>query len=448
MIIAILYILAIFISYNILKTKGWERFVWYLASITLVPTAFNVYSGIALTTSHYFFVFLFFMSVFLEGKLKMRFLKQAPLFTPLLLLFISYILIGITDERVNLFKGVYRGLYNYIIFFGTFFIGWLSSYEKIDYTQFNKFLVKISLIFVLYGVFTFVTRSNPIVYVLGFEGRFYFEDANATFREFLVSGFLLESGVYGLSCFIFLILIWAFTKNIKKKTILALGLLFINIFLSGTRSIIIPSIIGLIIFISIHLNLKNKIQLLFFVLLIFFTATILLPNNVTKYSTEMFNAIVDVISPTGSGGEDLGGSNIDAREMQITAAFVKYLPEKPFFGHGFNYYMEVILPSNNGFNDAELLGMESYLCYLGVEYGLVNIIAVIIFFISLVIYFLKNRRIDRTLYSIGISLTITYIIYLVTAFMGDSWLYALPVIGFIIGLIEQKKYNKEALLQH
>ena len=130
-----------------------------------------------------------------------------------------------------------------------------------------------------------------------------------------------------------------------------------------------------------------------------------------------------------------------AKFMKITAAFMKYLPEKPLFGHGFNYFAEVLLVKNQGLNDVELLGMESYLCFLGVEYGLVNIIAVITFFTSLIIYSIKNRHVNKTLFSMLLSITITYMIYLVTAFMGNSWLYAMPAIGFLVGAIEQEKKN-------
>ena len=85
--------------------------------------------------------------------------------------------------------------------------------------------------------------------------------------------------------------------------------------------------------------------------------------------------------------------------------------------------------------------MESYLCFIGVDYGLVNIFAVIVFFVSLIIYAIMNRYVNKTLYAMLLSITITFIIYLATAYMGDSWLYAMPALGFLVGAIEYEKRN-------
>lgn len=446
MIILLQYLLTLIFGYNIIKARGWERLVWFLASITLVSTSFNFLGAIAITKGHKIFVLFFLFSLFNEGKLKLKYLKQCPLFLPLMIVFASYIMIGLFDERLNPAMGIYRGVYNYMVTYGAFFLGWLSVYDKINYDKLSKKLINIGLIFTLYGLFCFSTKSNPVVDALGFENRFVFEDAEVAFRSFLVSGFLSESGVYGLSCLIFMLFIWSINTKNNTLQYISLCILFINIFLTGTRSIMIPAVVGIIIYILTRFNIKKKIQLLGLGLLFFATITIIFPHSVGSYAGDIISSMIDVISPSGSGGADLGGSSLDVRDIQITTAFVKYLPQKPFFGHGFNYYQEVILVFNGGVNDVELFGMESYLCFLGVEYGLVNIIAVISFFISLIIYFIRNRQVNKATYSFAISLTIAFVIYLATAFMGDSWLYAMPVLGFLTGIIEYKKRNNAAIV--
>lgn len=443
MIIALQYILTLLFGYKIIKTTGWQRLVWYLAGVTLVSTAFNFYSGTILTRGHLTFVLIFLASLYFEGKLKMRYLKQCPLFTPLLLVFISYICIGIFDERLNPIMGIYRGTYNYMITYGAFFFGWFSIYDKLDTQGFAKKLIQIGLIFTLYGLFSFITKTNPIVDALGYADRFVFENAGASFRSFLVSGFLLESGVYGLSCFIFFMFLWAFKSRNKRLQYTAMALLFINLFLTGTRSIMIPAIIGILIYVLFALNIKNKIQYASLGIAISLVVFVCFPNSIGTYISEIINAILDTVMPGGSGGADLGGSSVEARDMQITAAFTKYLPEKPFFGHGFSYYKEVILVYNGGVNDAELLGMESYLCFLGVEYGLINIVTVIIFFIWAIIYFIRSRTVDKKIGTLALAMTIAFIVYLATAFMGDCWLYAMPALGFLAGIIETQKRHKQ-----
>lgn len=439
MVIVIQYLLSFVIGFKILTTKGLNRFGWYLASLTLVNTLFNVYNGIALTQGHLFFVVLFFISLILEGRLNLKNLKRCPLAIPLFLLFLSYLLIGIFDTRISLAVGLYRGLYNFLQSFGAFLLGWLSIKDDVDLSGLSKKVMILSFVFTIYGIFTFIVKSNPIVDALGYQDRFVFENANASFRQFLVAGFLSESGVYGLSCFVVLMFMWALCKSRKPVYMLMIILLFVNIFLTATRSIMIPAIVGIIVFVMLYYNFKGKMAFILGGILVYAIISICFPNSIGKFTGEIIASIVDVISPSGSGGAELGGSNMDVRKAQISAAFIKYLPLKPLFGHGFNYYQEVIYAYNNGVNDSELYGMESYLCFLGVEYGLVNIIMVIVFFISLLRYFIKNKYVSRSLYSVSISVTVAYMLFLIFAYMGDSWLYVMPFLGLYVGMIEQRK---------
>ena len=439
MIIALQYILTLFFGYKILKTNAWERFMWYLSGITLVSTLFNFSNVATLLQGHIIFVMIFLVSLFFEGKLKLKYIKQCPLFVPLLLLFISYLSIGLFDDRINPLMGLYRGVYNYLIMYGALFLGWLSTYGDIDYNNFTKRLINVSLIFTIYGVFTYIIKSNPVVDALGYADRFVFQNAVVSFRAFLVSGFLAESGVYGLSCFLFFMLISVFGSHNRKERMLAMFLLCINLFLTGTRSIMIPSLIGFFIYIIFGLKVNQRFRVVVLGIAMYVIITLFFPTTIGGVIGELIDAMLDTILPSGSGGADLGGSTVDARDMQITAAFTKYLPQNLYFGHGFNYYIENILVWNNGVNDEELLGMESYLCYLGVEYGLINILTVIIFYVWLIYYIIKNRFVDKNMYILLLCVVVTYIIYLVTAFMGDSWLYAMPIIGLLIGIVEQKK---------
>ena len=163
MIVALQYILTLFFGYKIFTTKGWERLVWYLAAVTLVSTAFNFFSEIALTKGHKIFVLFFLFSLFKEGRLKMKYIKQCPLFIPLLIVFVSYILIGLFDTRLNPLMGIYRGVYNYMVTYGAFFLGWLSVYDKINYGKLSKYLMNIGFVFTLYGLFCF--RNGSVFWI-------------------------------------------------------------------------------------------------------------------------------------------------------------------------------------------------------------------------------------------------------------------------------------------
>ena len=439
MIILLQYIISFLSTYKILTTKGVNRFLWFMVSITLINTFFNVYNGIALTKGHLFFVIVFWISLLIEGKHNIRRICSCPVIVPLAFVFLSYLLIGIFDTRLNPLVGGYRGTYNFMQSYGAFLLGWLSIRGNDNTAVLSKKLMRLSFIFTTYGFICFLIKSNPVVDGLGFQDRFVFENANASFREFLVSGFLAESGVYGLSCFLCFLFILTYKQSKHRVYKLVLAFLFINIFLTATRSIMIPAIVGLALYAMMTYNVRDKLRYMFVGILIAIFVMICLPNSVGHYAQEIFASIVDVLSPNGSGGAELGGSNLDVRKMQITTAFVKYLPQRLLFGHGFNFYQEVIFAHNNGVVDSELYGMESYLCFLGVEYGLINIISVVIFFISLLCYFIKNRRTGGPSCIMGISYTLTYILFLIFAYLGDSWLYAMPFLGLLVGLVERKK---------
>ena len=227
---------------------------------------------------------------------------------------------------------------------------------------------------------TAATKSNPILDAVGLEDRFLFED-DESYRAFRVTGVNVSSSVYGLTCALFFMSCCFLTKKRNMLLYVALGLLFVNCFLSATRAAMIPFIIGLVLFIMLNKGVRKRIKYIFITIISIFFISPILPQAVKDYSSQVVASIEDVVLPSGSGGEDFGGSSVEAREMQIAASMM-YLKEKPLFGHGINYAKEVIL---KGDKHEELLGMESYLCFIGIELGLVYAVAIVIFFIACIV---------------------------------------------------------------
>ena len=418
------YILSLLLGLLIIRSRGSKRLVLYYTAIMLVPSGFNVlpYSFIA---GNMFFLFMFLISMFWHRELKFK-IFNSPFNGPILFLFISYLLIGLLDTRVGPILGSYRGLIAFLGSYSLFYIGWVSL-KSYDDDYFIKTIIPITIIVTLYGIFTGIFKINPISDYFYPPDPYHVSDYSDNFRGFRVTGFMHSCSVYGMFCFFLFLLGYS---SIKGKTRLFKGavlLLLLNLFLTATRAAIIPSLVGITVFLLCYKGLSKTFKIFLSSLLIILVFLLIMPSSITDYFYQLFDSIVDVVSPSGTGGEKYGGSNVDARQMQIATAFYEYLPERPLFGHGFAYNQEVM----GGVKDEQLLGMESYLCFLGVEYGLVNIIAVLAFYISMLIYFIRGFRYDRLNASIGLAFLIMFILFLIFAWVGDNWYYSMPMFGYV-----------------
>ena len=217
--------------------------------------------------------------------------------------------------------------------------------------------------------------------------------------------------------------------NRKKNTIqiLALVLLFINLLLTGTRAAIVPFLVCLILYILIYKGLYKAFKYCLIGIISLIIVTPLLPDSITHLASEITESIIDVIIQTEAGNEKFGGSSVDARTMQI-AASMEFLKERPFFGHGIGYANKVLLLEGK---HESLLGMESYICWINIEFGIIYAITIILFFVKTISYLFQNRKYAPNYAYMGIFFIIMYLLYLVSAWVGSSWYIIMPVLGYI-----------------
>lgn len=401
---------------------------------------------------HYFYVSMFILSMIIYNEFKLKTFTSCPLFSIIGWVFISYLLIGLFDERISTPLSIYRAIHAFCGSYFLFYLGWVSINQKDrkykflgsipghdgDYSILFRTILPLTLLMTLYGLYTGLTHTNPILDAVGLEDRFLMESNEGTYREFRVTAMCISSSVYGLACAT-LFLCSFFT--IKRKTALrwlALGLLLINLTLCATRAAIIPFIIGLFVFIIIHKGITGFLRTLIIIIVAaLFILPLLLPSYVTDYLSQVADSISDVILPSESGSSKYGGSSLDAREIQIVTA-MEYLKEKPFFGHGFGYYGEVL---SQGEKVEGLLGMESYLCFMGVERGLVNFCTEIIFYICCFYYFIKNRVYNKLYADLGIALLSMFIPFLLFAWVGGCWFFFMPILGYMAKVVSLSKFR-------
>lgn len=441
-----LYLLFVFM---IIKHKGEKRLLYFILGLFMVPGNINlIYNSMFM--GYMLYASSFILSMIAHKELTTKNIANCPLRTQLIIVFISCLLIGLFDERVGPATGVWRGLQYFLKTFGLFILGWVSLRKEDLFNKRGDFIIKDSYVFsrilpftliiTMFGLFTAMTRSNPILDAVGLEDRFLFE-YDESYRSFRVTGANISSSVYGLSCALIFLSSMFLTGKKSKIAYIALGFLFINVFLSATRAAMIPFIIALVFFLVRRKGVAKGGMYIFIAIASFFILTPLLPNSVTNFSSQVVESIADVALPSGTGGKKFVGSSVDAREMQI-AASMSYLAEKPFFGHGYSYANEVIL---QGEKHSELLGMESYLCFIGIEYGLVYAVAIIIFFVYCLVYFVRNKKYDPDYADMGAVMVCMYILFLIYAWVGNAWFFFMPILGYIakrVSLTRETALNK------
>ncbi|MEG1007620.1 MAG: O-antigen ligase family protein [Bacteroides sp.] len=371
---------------------------------------------------------------------------SCPLFYTLFFVFLSYILIGLFDFRGRMVLNIYRAIHAFIGSYFLFYFGWVSltreeihvvspSSEKNDkYSLFFSLILPFTLIMTIYGVLISFTHTNPVLDAVGLKDRF-LKEGITNFRNFRVTAMCVSSSVYGLVCATLTLCSFFLIKRRTKIQTTAIFLLLVNLLLTATRAAIIPFIIGLCIFIILTKGVSGIVKKVLIVVTVSLFLFPLLPEFIAAFMTQLFDSIIDVISPTGSGGKKYGGSNIDARGIQIAAA-MELLKEKPLFGHGFAYASEALL---KGKSHAQLLGMESYLCFLGIERGIVNMVAELFFYISCLIFYYKNRIYCQLYADLGIALITMFIPFLIFAWVGGCWFFFMPILGYITKVIYLRK---------
>ena len=450
MINALLIVVWVFCGINIVFRKGISRMLFFYAGILLVPATVTPIP-LSILYGHTFYAAMFIISMFIHGEFTIRTLSSPPVKYSILFILISCILIGLFDTRVGPVTGLLRGITNFISSYFLFYVGWLSvskgdmnrlydGRENDGNALFFRKILPITIIVTLYGLFTVFLSSNPVLDSIGLEDRFFSEDMadEGNYRAFRVTSFCVSSSVYGITCAILFLCSFSLIRYRTFLQTFAIIMLALNALLSATRAAIIPFLFGLCLFVLLNKK-PNTVFKYVIILIIFLAVTVPLVSivspSVANYFGQMTESIVDVISPSGSGGAEFGGSSVDARAMQIAGA-MQYLKEKPLFGHGFAYYSEVIF---NGDQDETLLGMESYLCFIGVEYGIIYFIAVLMFYISCLSYFVRNRHTCKLYSDLGITVICMFILFLIFAWVGGCWFFVMPILGYMMRNIYLKQ---------
>lgn len=429
----ILIMLLLIFALFILKYAGMRRFLFFLVGVIFLP--YIVVIPAPFLPSYRLLVIAFLFSVILRWKSFVRCICNFPCLWILLVVYASHVMTGIMDHRLALANGLWKSNMAFMDTFAMVFVGYFSLYKNVQLRYLNKWLIILSLIIVAYGLFSGIIGFDLYSNILGkaFGGESDFTPLRSFSRTRLTS-FMFNSHLFGFLCAILFTTILLFNiKHILKKKLVIVTLFFLllGVIFSGSRSSFVGLFVGVSIVFLLTGNLKRIMQYAFFVAILT-TITISIPAT-----REKLQSITDSFRVEGGTTE---GSNIAMRKRQLEISLL-LCKQNPLWGNGFDYFGEMLQPDKKLINKEGLLGAESYLFILLIESGLVQIISISLFFISVGIFFLYNRK-NFPLYAVwGCSILMEFLIISLITGNSSKWQFAFPFVGMAMRAICNSKHN-------
>lgn len=358
---------------------------------------------------------------------------EFPIKIPLLIVFCAIMTISYYHGHFG--HSTYEALRFFIDKYAGIVIGFLCIRNS-DQDRVSKLFLPIITIFCLFGIIEFLLNYNylratifnafPIIKGTGFGA------------EGITQGFGTSSWRYRLSITTkhptalgnlltvsFLFFLPYLKENIipKYKLILLLCLLFVVIYLSGSRT----ALVCLLLFFTWYFinPLKLSFKIIFFV-------------SIILVGQQFVNSLVDDLFQKGQG------SSLSLRQDQFLFS-VAAIANEPFFGNGFYYTQQIALATdNNGkllYEDKnEVGGLESILFRVLIDQGLVGLTAFFVLFIWIFFYFFTQRNKIPIHATQGYLITgASFLFLLLSGEIGKNTEMCFMLIGLCLGLCAQKK---------
>ena len=225
--------------------------------------------------------------------------------------------------------------------------------------------------------------------------------------------------------------------NIKDKTgrkYLMFAMILVDIVLCGTRA----PIFGLASSVCIYALFASKGKLVragLFGLLTIVVAVNFIDSK--SPAMKLVNGVVDIFT---TGGENTGGSSVDLRERQFAVAMILAL-DNPIWGsgQGFCSAMQNEESSMHIYYDQDLYGAESVIFYMFIDYGFVYTGLIIIYYLSYILFFMKNLRGNKDILMLAIPALVALLTHLLTSRPDNSWQIFMPLMGACMYMLQSRK---------
>ncbi len=371
------------------------------------------------------------MDLFLYGFLAIEFVKNFsrfkedffsfPLLVPLgIVLLFHYFTIFYNDGLKV--KEYYAGTREFIELYAFIFAAYISG-KYANYQKIIKALAFFTLGLCILGIIEVALSGNyPYTYICRafpkYSGYYNLEGIVSMIQDWRIRTMITTAhptalGTLLLSLTIVVAMMWnkKILKNHLEKVILVL--LFLNLFLCGSRTAMLCTVIG-IGFIFLHkMNIVFKI---FFIGGTFFAVLF------------SINLMVEQVSQEGHG------SSLSLRGQQLLFTLVQ-VENSPILGNGVGATKDVFEYNDEGrvINDEEIGGLESAVFRTLIDYGFLGLFGYYFIFVWLFVYFFKKRVLSTVAITGYTLVVVNALFFTLSGHIGNNTAFAFLLIGLCMG---------------
>lgn len=410
-------LLVLFCSYKIYSSKENKRLGWFIGSFLFMSQAGfiehpNIPSGQMFMLSYLFSLYV---------HKEFRYIRF-PFKTVFIIYLIGLFIIAFNAQQLTLALKIYRPIRLMMETYFMIVIGYTAAYRC---RQIPSSILTMLFITMLYGLFTFITHSDPF--------RLVFQPAD---YDFFVNSYLFGARTriastwghpisWGLICcvFAFVCVTCAHQKGWEKLKYLW-PLLGFNILFCGSRTVIGVFLIMTCSYIFITFSMAKRIKYFLASIMIGLCAVTFVPAI-----SEKIDSTFDVLT----GENEIGGSSIEMRESQLEATLA-IASKFPITGGGLDYVWDVMGLGTRDFviNYGELLGLESYLYIILIDRGLVGIIIEIMIILSILLGVYRRRHKSPQSAGMVITLLLGFVVFAISTGTLSSWPIPMYFVGYFM----------------
>lgn len=419
----LLILICLFCGINIFFHKGQKRFDWCVCSMLLLSSAITILES-PRVQSHRLFILCYWASVIFHKEYRHN---KFP-FTLMFCVYLAMLMfIGWQDKLLTPFSRLWKPFAFMLDGYATIALAyWGTRNVRIN----SKWIIYTLYFVTLYGIFTLVTHIDPIQQITAntFSSEGYFEDYYFGNRIRIGSTWSHPIS-YGFICAIFSVLMLNYLK--EKKIRILYVLLLVNVLICGSRTALAAVILMTAIYLLLRYNVSKlaKISLMLIPMLTLVYITV--PPVAKK---------IDSVVNTAMGNSDVGGSSLDMRDEQMTAALMIF-SQSPVWGLGPDYIQENMMSdkklmdmySNEGYS---FYGFESYSYVLLIERGIIGVVLEIILASCIVLYFYKKRKKNKLRVAEGLSIFLGFAFFALSTGALDTWIFTMFFVGLCMDRVK------------
>lgn len=300
------------------------------------------------------------------------------------------------------------------------------------------------IVLTAFGVLNSVTKSADFVSIMT-QGAVKTtvssngDDAGQVFMtsdRFRVQAMFLSPFDYGYICVLMLLLhIYGFIHKYetKLKFLVVASCCIFGILSCGCRTNIFCGLIGVSVFFLLAYKLGKSIRLS---LLGIFLACI------SYMCVPAVQEIFDNMMTMFDKNSNVTGSSMELRAVQY-AAVLYHIQDNPLLGCGYQYFL-IDMGWGQGREfllDSRLAGLEGVIMNYILERGFIGVFLYLLFYISILYYFYKNRKKASMTIALGISVLSAYLAFANMTGELSSVYPTLLLLGYVFKVIDNKRQS-------